>query len=100
MKNQQVHVDVSLMITTALVYLGLAVSGWILFRLVQACFWLPSYLTKQREEEAEEEKAVMIKRRIEEDIKEEDELEEDAEEEEEVHAETVDSAEPEDKKNI
>lgn len=51
MKNQQVNVDVSLMISTALVYLGLAISGWILLRLIQACFWLPGYLKDQNEKE-------------------------------------------------
>lgn len=51
MKNQQVVVDVYLMTQTAVVYLSLALFGWILFRLVQACLWLPGYLSNQNKED-------------------------------------------------
>lgn len=49
MKNQQVSVNISLMLKTAVVYLGLALSGWMLLRLIQACLWLPAYFRAQED---------------------------------------------------
>ncbi|XP_062537815.1 uncharacterized protein LOC134206140 [Armigeres subalbatus] len=44
MKHQQVVPDYSAMVQTSGTVLCLVFSGWVLFRLVQAVFWLPGYL--------------------------------------------------------
>ncbi|XP_055642339.1 uncharacterized protein LOC129779093 [Toxorhynchites rutilus septentrionalis] len=46
MKHQQVVPDYVHMLQTSGTVLCLVVSGWVLFRLVQAVFWLPGYLEK------------------------------------------------------
>lgn len=48
MRHQYVGVDVWKMAVTSLSYLALAFTVWVFLRLVNACFWLPSYLTKQQ----------------------------------------------------
>jgi len=48
MKSQSLSVDFPLMMGTALMYIGLAAAGWLLLRLIQACFWLPGHLEKRR----------------------------------------------------
>lgn len=56
MRPQSISVDLYLMLSTALLYFGLAASGWLLLRLVQACFWLPGHLDKRRMQEIERER--------------------------------------------
>ncbi|KAL9695825.1 hypothetical protein quinque_015110 [Culex quinquefasciatus] len=46
MKHQQVIPDYAAMVQTSGTMLCLVFSGWVLFRLVQAVFWLPGYLEK------------------------------------------------------
>ena len=46
MKHQQVIVDYFNMIRTSGTCLCVVFSGWVLFKLVQAIFWLPGYLEK------------------------------------------------------
>ncbi|XP_055605423.1 uncharacterized protein LOC129753610 [Uranotaenia lowii] len=46
MKNQQVIPDYAAMVKTSGTVLCLVLSGWVLFRLVQAVFWLPGHLEK------------------------------------------------------
>ncbi|XP_044742866.1 uncharacterized protein LOC123305233 [Chrysoperla carnea] len=48
MKYQQVHVNIWKMFYTAGTYLILAAAVWLLLKLIQACFWLPNTLKKQR----------------------------------------------------
>lgn len=48
MRHQHVGVDIWKMAVTSLSYLGLAFTAWVFLRLVNACFWLPSYLSKQQ----------------------------------------------------
>ncbi|GFG36058.1 hypothetical protein Cfor_02595 [Coptotermes formosanus] len=55
MRHQQVSVNVWQMVQTSGTYLALAFCAWVLLRLVNACFWLPGYLRKQREDEMKEE---------------------------------------------
>lgn len=43
------------MLLTSSTYLALAFCAWVLLRLINACFWLPGYLTKQRDEEMKKE---------------------------------------------
>jgi hypothetical protein len=63
MRYQQVSVNVWQMALTSCTYLALAFCAWLLLRLIHACFWLPGYLTNQREEEmkkeAQEEKKLL-----------------------------------------
>ncbi|XP_053680640.1 uncharacterized protein LOC128731540 [Anopheles nili] len=46
MKHQQVVPDYVAMVKTSGTCLCLVFSGWVLFKLVQAIFWLPGYLEK------------------------------------------------------
>jgi hypothetical protein len=55
MRHQQVSVNVWQMMLTSSTYLALAFCAWVLLRLINACFWLPGYLTKQRDEELKKE---------------------------------------------
>jgi hypothetical protein len=55
MRHQQVSVNVWQMMLTSCTYLALAFCAWVLLRLINACFWLPGYLTKQRDEEMKKE---------------------------------------------
>jgi cyanate permease len=55
MRHQQVSVNVWQMMFTSCTYLALAFFAWVLLRLISACFWLPGYLTKQRNEEEKKE---------------------------------------------
>lgn len=55
MRHQQVSVNVWQMMVTSCTYLALAFCAWVLLRLIYACFWLPGYLTKQRDEEMKKE---------------------------------------------
>ncbi|KXJ70675.1 uncharacterized protein LOC109421993 [Aedes albopictus] len=48
MKHQQVVPDYSAMVQTSGTVLCLVFSGWVLFRLVQAVFWLPGYLEQSQ----------------------------------------------------
>ncbi|XP_058443132.1 uncharacterized protein LOC131425334 [Malaya genurostris] len=50
MKHQQVVPDYGAMLQTSGTVLCLVLSGWILFRLVQAVFWLPGYLERTQSE--------------------------------------------------
>lgn len=47
MKHEEVSVDLSRMVSTAVTYLVLAFTVWVFLRLVNACFWLPSFLREQ-----------------------------------------------------
>lgn len=49
MKHQQVTVNMTDMITTAVSYLALAGAVWMFLRLIQACFWLPKHLKRQND---------------------------------------------------
>uniref|UniRef100_A0A182PNK3 Uncharacterized protein n=1 Tax=Anopheles epiroticus TaxID=199890 RepID=A0A182PNK3_9DIPT len=49
MKHQQVVPDYAAMVKTSGTCLCLVFSGWVLFKLVQAIFWLPGYLEKNQE---------------------------------------------------
>ncbi|CAO1429347.1 unnamed protein product [Diamesa hyperborea] len=55
MKHQQVKVDYFEMLTSGVTIVALIACGWVLLKLIQAIFWLPSYLTscKQVEEKIE-----------------------------------------------
>jgi hypothetical protein len=55
MRHQHVSVNVWQMMFTSCTYLALAFLAWLLLRLIHACFWLPGYLTKQRDEELKKE---------------------------------------------
>jgi cyanate permease len=55
MRYQQVSVNVWKMLNTSCTYLTLAFCAWLLLRLINACFWLPGYLTKKREDEMRKE---------------------------------------------
>jgi cyanate permease len=55
MRHQQVSVNIWQMLLTSSTYLALAFCAWVLLRLINACFWLPGYLTKQRDEEIKKE---------------------------------------------
>jgi cyanate permease len=55
MRHQQVSVNLWQMLKTSCTYLALAFCAWLLLRLINACFWLPGYLTKQRKEEMRKE---------------------------------------------
>jgi hypothetical protein len=55
MRHQQVSVNVWQMMLTSCTCLALAFFAWVLLRLINACFWLPGYLTKQRDEELKKE---------------------------------------------
>ena len=55
MRHQQVSVSFWQMLKTSCTYLGLAFCAWLLLRLINACFWLPGYLTKQRDNEMRKE---------------------------------------------
>ncbi|KFB36459.1 AGAP004076-PA-like protein [Anopheles sinensis] len=48
MKHQQVVPDYVAMVKTSGTCLCLVFSGWVLFKLVQAIFWLPGYLEKNQ----------------------------------------------------
>ncbi|XP_058061079.1 uncharacterized protein LOC131211575 [Anopheles bellator] len=48
MKHQQVVPDYAAMVQTSGTCLCLVFSGWVLFKLVQAIFWLPGYLEKNQ----------------------------------------------------
>lgn len=50
MKYQQISVNISQMFYSAGSYLLLAAAVWVLLKLIQACFWLPNTLKKQRTE--------------------------------------------------
>uniref|UniRef100_A0A182NG65 Uncharacterized protein n=1 Tax=Anopheles dirus TaxID=7168 RepID=A0A182NG65_9DIPT len=50
MKHQQVVPDYAAMVKTSGMCLCLVFSGWVLFKLVQAIFWLPGYLEKNQEQ--------------------------------------------------
>uniref|UniRef100_A0A182JXA8 Uncharacterized protein n=1 Tax=Anopheles christyi TaxID=43041 RepID=A0A182JXA8_9DIPT len=50
MKHQQVVPDYAAMVKTSGTCLCLVFSGWVLFKLVQAIFWLPGYLQKNQEQ--------------------------------------------------
>ncbi|XP_050071576.1 uncharacterized protein LOC126559456 [Anopheles maculipalpis] len=50
MKHQQVVPDYAAMVKTSGTCLCLVFSGWVLFKLVQAIFWLPGYLEKNQEQ--------------------------------------------------
>uniref|UniRef100_A0A182R3P7 Uncharacterized protein n=1 Tax=Anopheles funestus TaxID=62324 RepID=A0A182R3P7_ANOFN len=50
MKHQQVVPDYAAMVKTSGTCLCLVFSGWVLFKLVQAVFWLPGYLEKNQEQ--------------------------------------------------
>lgn len=56
MRHQQVSVNVWQMVQTSCTYLALAFCAWLLLRLINACFWLPGYLSKQREDEMKKER--------------------------------------------
>jgi cyanate permease len=51
MRHQQVSLNVWQMVQTSCTYLALAFCAWILLRLINACFWLPGYLMKKRDDE-------------------------------------------------
>jgi cyanate permease len=55
MRHQQVSVNVWQMVQTSCTYLALAFCAWLLLRLINACFWLPGYLSQQREDEMKKE---------------------------------------------
>ena len=55
MRHQQVSVNVWQMLKTSCTYLALAFCAWLLLRLINACFWLPGYLTKKRDHEMRKE---------------------------------------------
>ncbi|GFG32932.1 hypothetical protein Cfor_12901 [Coptotermes formosanus] len=55
MRHQQVSVNVWQIVQTSGTYLALAFCAWVLLRLVNACFWLPGCLRKQREDEIKKE---------------------------------------------
>jgi cyanate permease len=57
MRQQHVSVNVWKMLQTSCTYLALALCAWLLLRLINACFWLPGYLTKKRDEEMRKETA-------------------------------------------
>ncbi|XP_050083185.1 nucleophosmin [Anopheles aquasalis] len=48
MKHQQVVPDYAAMVQTSGTCLCLVFCGWVLFKLVQAVFWLPGYLEKNQ----------------------------------------------------
>ncbi|XP_052890333.1 uncharacterized protein LOC128298606 [Anopheles moucheti] len=50
MKHQQVVPDYAAMVKTSGTCLCLVFSGWVLFKLVQAVFWLPGYLEKNQDQ--------------------------------------------------
>jgi hypothetical protein len=55
MRHQQVSVNVWQMLKTSCTYIALAFCAWLLLRLINACFWLPGYLTKKRDDELRKE---------------------------------------------
>jgi cyanate permease len=57
MRHQQVSVNIWQMFKTSCTYLALAFCAWLLLRLVNACFWLPGYLSKRRDDEIKKEAA-------------------------------------------
>lgn len=60
MRTQKVSVNVWQMMLSSCSYLVLAFVAWIFLRLVQACFWFPSYLHKQEAEASQENKSIDI----------------------------------------
>lgn len=48
MRPQKVSVNVWQMLLSSCSYLFLVFLGWVFVRLVQACFWFPSYMNKQQ----------------------------------------------------
>lgn len=54
MRTQKVSVNVWQMMLSSCSYLVLAFVAWIFLRLVQACFWFPSYLHKQEADAPQE----------------------------------------------
>lgn len=60
MRHQHVGVDIWKMAITSMSYLALAFTAWVFLRLLNACFWLPSYLTKQQASVAQLEKKILL----------------------------------------
>lgn len=48
MKNQATEVNFTVMLYAGLMYTGLVISGWLLMRLIVACFKLPSLLNEKQ----------------------------------------------------
>lgn len=87
MKYQKVVVDIWKMFYSSTSYLVLAFLAYILLKLVNACFWLPSYLQKQDGDD--DRMKASIKEEFEEELLNGDEKEADKE-----------PSEPEDKKSV
>ncbi|CAG9807908.1 unnamed protein product [Chironomus riparius] len=51
MKNEQVVPDYKIMLETSVTLLALIASGWLLIKLISACFWFPNFLKKWSLEE-------------------------------------------------
>ncbi|CRK95107.1 CLUMA_CG008585, isoform A [Clunio marinus] len=56
MKHEQVVPDYVMMLESSITVLALVACGWLLFKLVSACFWFPQYM-KNLEVEAEKAQA-------------------------------------------
>nr|XP_018895625.1 PREDICTED: uncharacterized protein LOC109029579 [Bemisia tabaci] len=51
MKHQEILIDYVKLISSMFMYLLLAFFAWVLLRLVNACFWFPTLLQNQTEDQ-------------------------------------------------